>query len=209
MKKKFKLVCFAAAVFVIISLVNISYNMIMHAVYPVRYYEYIDRYSRKYGLDEYLVMGVIKAESNYIHDAHSGVARGLMQLTEETAVWIAEKIEIEFETDDVENPETNIQMGCYYLKYLIEYYDNNTDVALAAYNAGPGNVSKWLADERYSEDGETLLQIPFEETENYVKKVKEYTKTYRKLYDLGETVKDTVSGSAQNTGDVRPTDSEK
>ncbi len=198
MRKILKFLCFIAAVFVIISLTKTAYNLIMHALYPVRYYEYIDKYSAEYGLDEYLVMGVIKAESNYIHDAHSGVARGLMQITEDTAYWISEKIGLDFEPDDVENPQINIRMGCYYLRYLTDYYDGNTDVALAAYNAGMGNVSKWLSDSRYSPDGENLTEIPFSETKNYVKKVNEYTKTYRKLYDLETTVKTAVSKYQKN-----------
>lgn len=154
-------------------------------------------------------MGVIKAESNYIHDAHSGVARGLMQITDDTAEWICAKIGLEHEPDLVENPEVNIRMGCYYLKYLIDYYDGNTEVALAAYNAGMGNVSKWLEDERYSTDGKELSDIPFSETRNYVKRVREYTKTYRKLYDLGENVKTAVSRSKQNTDAASPAASDK
>lgn len=195
--------------FVIISAVGGAYNMIMHIVYPVRYYEHISKYSAEYGLDEYLVMGVIKAESNYIHDAHSGVARGLMQITDDTAEWICTQIGLEHEPNLVENPKENIRMGCYYLKYLIDYYDGNTDVALAAYNAGMGNVSKWLEDERYSSDGKELSDIPFSETRNYVKRVREYTKTYRKLYDLGENVKTAVSRSKQNTDAASPAASDK
>ena len=72
-------------------------------------------------------------------------------------------------------------MGCYYLSYLIEKY-GNTDTALAAYNGGMGNVSKWLADKRYSLDGKTLYKIPYAETEKYVKRVKAFVKIYEKLY---------------------------
>ena len=139
-------------------------------MYPIRYSEYIEENSEKYNLDKYLVMGVIKAESNYIYDAHSGVARGLMQITDETALWISKQLDIEFTHDDIENPQKNIEMGCFYLDYLISHYDN-TDVALAAYNAGMGNVNKWLSTPEYSIDGKTLSHIPYKETRNYVEKV--------------------------------------
>lgn len=209
MKNILKLFCVAAAVFVIITLTETAYNLIMHALYPVRYYEYIAEYSAEYSLDEYLVMGVIKAESNYIHDAHSGVARGLMQITEDTAEWISGKIGIELAEDDIEEPKINIRMGCYYLKYLIDYYNGSTDVALAAYNAGMGNVSKWLSDENFSEDGKSLTEIPFKETRDYVKRVREYTGTYKKLYDLKTGVRSTVAGLGNNTDADSPAVSEK
>lgn len=151
-------------------------------MYPLRYEQYIEKYAKKYELDPCLVMGVIKAESNYIYDAHSGVARGLMQITEDTAQWIARQLDLKhFESDDIENPEMNIRMGCYYLHYLIEHY-GDVDVALAAYNGGMGNVTRWLGDKHYSSDGKTLDYIPFKETREYVEKVNKYTQTYREMY---------------------------
>ncbi len=199
MSKISKCIFALIAAFVIISFTKTAYNLIMHAIYPVRYYEYIDKYSRENNLDEYLVMGVIKAESNYIHDAHSGVARGLMQLTDDTAVWVADKMGIEFSTNDIEDPETNIKMGCFYLKYLTTLYENR-DTALAAYNAGMGNVSKWLKNPEYSSDGITLSYIPFKETREYVAKVNDYERTYKELYDLGKNIKKRKS-EAVNSSD--------
>ena len=83
---------------------------------------------------------------------------------------------------DLYNPRHNIKLGCYYLKYLIENYDGNVDVALAAYNAGPGNVDNWLEDSRYSDNGEDLTYIPFKETREYVVKVNKQWKKYQNLY---------------------------
>lgn len=157
---------------------------IMKALYPLRYGEYIITYSDKYDLDKYLVMALIKAESNYIYDAHSGVARGLMQITDETADWIATKLS--FENFNILNPETNINMGCFYLSYLLDYYKGNEQLALAAYNAGMGNVNKWLLDKEYSQSGETLDNIPFEETRQYIDKIERNKKIYIKLYKKEE-----------------------
>ena len=72
-------------------------------------------------------------------------------------------------------------MGCFYLNYLISHY-KNTDVALAAYNAGMGNVNKWLSSEEYSVDGEKLSYIPYKETREYIKKVNKYQQKYKDLY---------------------------
>ena len=148
--------------------------------YPVAYSEYIMKYSHKNNLDECLVMAVIKVESNYVPEAQSDYAYGLMQLTEETAEWNAKKMGLK--DYDWHVPETNIRIGSYYLKSLIDKY-HNVDTALAAYNAGGGNVDSWLKDSRYSKDGETLNHIPFPETRHYVRKVNENWDSYKKLYN--------------------------
>jgi len=153
---------------------------VIYNLFPLKYEDYIDKYSAEYGLDRYLVMGTIYAESGFNNEAHSNVAHGLMQLTDETAWWIAEQMKEDVQ--DIIDPKTNIKLGCYYLSYLIGKY-NNEETALAAYNAGHGNVTKWLGDGRYSKDGKTLCAIPYEETANYVKRVKQYKKVYKKLYE--------------------------
>ncbi len=185
MKKIINLLFVVIAVVVMVNAAKLIYHTVMHIIYPVRYYEYIHKYSGENRLDEYLVMGVIKAESNYIFDAHSEVAHGLMQLTDETAEWVAGRLGAELGEGDIIEPETNIRLGCYYLRYLTDLYDGEIELALAAYNAGPGNVAKWLQNPEYSEDGKRLDEIPFKETREYVKKVLEYQKKYKNLYRYG------------------------
>lgn len=189
MKKILRFAVRLAILAVLALAVKSGIDTVKDIMYPVRYAQFINKYSGEYGLDRYLVMGVIKAESNYIHDAHSGVARGLMQITDDTAVWIAGKLNMEFSSDDLDDPETNIKMGCYYLSYLIEHYEN-VDVALAAYNGGMGNVNKWLSNGEYSDDRKTLKKIPFPETDEYVKRVRRYQQVYEQEYGgtaTGET----------------------
>ena len=79
------------------------------------------------------------------------------------------------------DPETNIKYGCYLYGYLLSRY-GRVQEALAAYHAGHGNVDKWLKDEAYSSDGETLHTIPFPTTNKYVKKVILTENIYEKLY---------------------------
>jgi soluble lytic murein transglycosylase len=172
---------FLAALAIVIAIIGIKsgYDTGKQVTYPVAYGEWIMKYSTKNELDPFLVMAVIKQESNFVPEAHSGVAGGLMQLTQETAQWNANELGI---TDfDYMDPETNIELGCHYLKYLIKHY-GNVDTALAAYNGGMGNVDAWLADKTYSSDGKTLDNIPFAETRNYVVKVNEYWAHYKELY---------------------------
>ena len=161
----------------IISFGIVSYGTITR---PVEYTEYINKYSEEYDVDPMLVYSVIKVESNYNPDAHSPMnAHGLMQILPETGSWIAERLKIDYSEEMLKDPETSIQMGTYYLSYLVHHFKDR-DLAIAAYNGGLGNVEKWLADENLSKDGESLDEIPFVETRNYVVRVND---NYR-IYDL-------------------------
>lgn len=154
-------------------------------MYPIEYKEYVDKYSQEFNLDPLLVLSIIKVESKFDKDAKSNKdARGLMQVTPKTGEWGAEKIGIEdFDAEQLYDPDTNIRIGCWYLDNLRTQFDYNMELVVAAYNGGSGNVTKWLADSEYSDDGETLKKIPFEETENYVKRVFTSYEKYQKLYE--------------------------
>lgn len=166
---------------VIIAAVFLGIITCKNLLYPLDYQDIIVKNANDNNLDPCLVMAVIKAESNFIEDAHSGKASGLMQLTDDTAYWVAEQMGIEERNINLMSPRDNIKLGCYYMRYLIDYYDGNIDVALAAYNGGMGNVDKWLDDKRYSPDGISLDYIPFKETREYVKRVKNERIVYEKM----------------------------
>lgn len=174
-----KILLAAAAIIIAIIGIKSGYDTGKQVTYPVAYGEWITEYSEKNSLDPFLVMAVIKQESNFVPEAHSGVAGGLMQLTPETAQWNANVLGIT--NYDYMDPETNINLGCHYLKYLIDHY-SNVDTALAAYNGGMGNVDEWLNNSEYSNDGITLDYIPFDETRNYIVKVNDYWEHYTELY---------------------------
>lgn len=156
--------------------------------FPIKYSDYIVKYSERYDLDPYLVAAVIKTESNFQEKAKSNKnAYGLMQITGNTAEWAAEKMEIShFSTVMLYEPEFNIKMGCWYLDNLRDEFDDNMEVVLAAYNGGRGNVQKWLNSSEHSVDGKNLHYIPFKETDKYVKKVKVNYRIYKYLY--GENI---------------------
>lgn len=153
----------------------------MRMLYPKSYSDIVTEKAKQFELDENLVYAVIKAESGFDADARSSAgAVGLMQLTPQTFDWILEKYPLDVPAD-ITNPYDNIHAGCSLLRLLFDYY-GDFDVVLSAYNAGMGNASNWLADERYSSNGSTLHTIPFPETSAYVKKVRENYMTYQKLY---------------------------
>lgn len=149
---------------------------ILRRAYPTDYKDIVSRYHD----DWRLVLSVVKAESGFRAEAKSNAgACGLMQLLPSTAEFIAEKNGIE--EYDLYAPQDNLQLGCLYLIYLEERFEELQTV-LAAYNAGEGTVREWLKDERYSSDGRALSTIPYAETENYVIKIKKYYQNYRKIY---------------------------
>lgn len=152
--------------------------------YPVAYTDLIKSYAAQYELDPYLVQSIMRCESSNDPSVVSKVgAIGLMQIMPDTGTWIAHKLDL----DDVYNeqmlydPETNIEFGCWYLRFLCGRFDGNVKQMIAAYNAGHGSVEDWLSNPQYSQDGE-LTTIPFEETARYYDKVTAAYENYTTLY---------------------------
>ena len=153
----------------------------MHRLFPLSYENEIQNSAQEFALPFWTVVAVIKTESNFDPNATSPQdAKGLMQLKESTADWYAQKKGLP--QGDLSDPSYNIRIGCAYLSYLRQMFGGDIYVALAAYNAGEGNVRAWLQNPAYSPDGKTLGCIPFPETESYIKKIKLYQKIYTKLY---------------------------
>jgi len=150
-------------------------------LYPKKYSAYVEKYAEEYNLDENLVYSIIKAESKFNEKALSRRgAKGLMQIADITRDWAIEELELNDDID-IYDPETNIRVGCWYLNTLYKEF-GKTELVIAAYNGGSGNVKKWLGDEEYSNDGENLHTIPFLETDRYITKVKKYYEQYNMLY---------------------------
>lgn len=150
--------------------------------YPVKYGEEIEEYSKKMNLDPALVRGLILQESYYNPEARSRVgATGLMQLMPPTAKEHARRLKIPFAASRLENPEVNVRLGTYHLRMLINLFRGNTYLAIAAYNAGQGNVGKWKRAAPGKPTDELLESIPFQETRNYVKRVTILRSTYSRL----------------------------
>lgn len=152
-------------------------------LYPLRYQPLIVENAAQNELDPALVAAVILCESHYDAEALSKAgAVGLMQLMPATALWLCERESLEPSmAQELTDPEVNIRLGCAMLRRMIAQY-RDVDTALAAYNAGPGHVDEWLADARYSSDGQTLTEIPYTQTRAYVRKVRAAYEKYETLY---------------------------
>ncbi len=155
------------------------------ALYPIKYNEYVELYSAKYGMDKYFIYSVIKTESNFNENAESNVgARGLMQIMSDTFDWIKYRMSDgrNISYDDMYKAEYNIEYGTYMLKLLTDEY-GDYETALAAYHAGRTTVNNWLSDKEYSSDGKTLKKIPSKSTAHYVEKVMKAYKSYTNIYN--------------------------
>lgn len=189
LKIRGKLIIFAAIIVAALVLIS-QHKHILNYFYPLKYKDLIIRYSSEYGLDPYLVSALINVESHYNPDAESHKdAKGLMQITPQTGKWAAQELGIkDFDEKMLFNPDINIRMGCWYLYNLSREFNiagKSTDyvLLLAAYNGGSGNVRKWLRNKEYSQTGTALDQIPFKETDRYVKKVLRHYKVYMWLHN--------------------------
>ena len=161
-----------------------------HYLYPFPYRDTVETYSDRYRVDPYLAIAVIKTESKFQDGVHSHRgAIGLMQLMPDTAEWIAGQLEDpSYSIEAIHEPERNIRYGIWYLSSLQREFGGNDVLALAAYNAGRGNVQEWIRDNGWPADFHDIDAIPYQETREYVKKVLLTERKYRSLYpDLDDT----------------------
>ncbi len=148
--------------------------------YPLKYKTEIYEKADSFELDRKLVFAIVKIESGFNPNAESSKgAKGLMQITDGTANYIAEILG--YGEYDIFEPSLNLEFGCFYLSYLLNKF-KNIDTAVIAYNAGEGNVSAWLTDLHYSDDGKILRNTPFNETNDYIKKFRKSFEKYDELY---------------------------
>lgn len=151
-------------------------------LYPIDHADELIAAADRYGLDRALVAAVVKTESGFKANAVSSVgARGLMQLMPATAEWIASKRGLDYDEERLFDVETNLDYGCWLLKYLIDRYGGSVRNALIAYNAGSGRLDEWL--KTGADDNGELIEIPYPETRSYVQKITELTEKYRDLYE--------------------------
>jgi soluble lytic murein transglycosylase len=151
---------------------------------PLRHEDIIRQQAQEKGLDPALIAAVIYTESHFRDGQTSAAgAQGLMQITPATARYIARKSGgTAFVVDDLATPQVNISYGAYYLRYLLRRYGGNLDFALAAYNAGEGNVDRWISAARAQERALTVTAIPYSETRAYVQRVLTVRGQYRRSY---------------------------
>jgi soluble lytic murein transglycosylase len=167
---------------------GLSSDVAKELTLPLRHDDIIRQQARDKNLDPALIAAVIYEESRFRDQTSRAGARGLMQITPETADAIAKHSGgIRFKQSDLAEPQINISYGAYYLRLLIDRYDGNETLAIAAYNAGSGNVDRWVAKAGGPGEFKSAEHIPFPETRAYVQNVMDRRQDYREKYadDLG------------------------
>lgn len=144
-------------------------------IYPKNYNKYVQEAAKTFSLDEHLIYSIIKIESNFDKNAISTKgAKGLMQIMDATSLEMNSRVSKVIDASynvkkDIYMPELNILLGSAYLKQLMTKYNNNYKLVLAAYNAGMGNVDKWIKEETIDITKDNFYEtIPFKETKEYV-----------------------------------------
>ena len=176
-----------------VGVVAAVFTVMLYSFYPLKYKTEIKSAGSLFDVEASLIASVINAESGYHSNAVSGKgAVGLMQIMPDTAAWVASKLAglsdipapLDADTldaDSLKNPEINILIGAYYLKYLLNKFEDKK-TALIAYNAGEGNVQTWLSEKEYATAGDdrvVLFTCPYPETNRYVEKVLNGQKFYK------------------------------
>jgi soluble lytic murein transglycosylase len=168
--------------FLIILFMNSSF--IGRKMYPIYYQKEIKQSAENHNIDPFLIAAMIRVETNYKYHLESKKgAIGIMQLMPDTASWIVEAANFEPQTpEDLLKVDVNINLGAWYMKWLTKHYNGNIVYAVAAYNAGQGNVNKWKENGVWDGTEANIDQIPFGETRHYVQRVLYYYHKYQKLY---------------------------
>jgi len=161
----------------------VFHQAVKEVVLPLRHEDIIRQQAHDKRLDPALVAAVIYTESRFRDQTSHAGAKGLMQLTPDTAKFV-ERLSggSTFELSDLSSPQVNIAYGTYYLRYLLDRYGDNEVLALAAYNGGEGNVDRWVDAARQKGEALSIDAIPFGETRAYVRAVQSTARQYRANY---------------------------
>lgn len=159
---------------------------VLQIIFPLDYWPLIQKYSKLHGLDPYLITALMAQESTFTAEIRSSAnARGLMQLMPGTGRIYARKLGMKgFSTASLFQPDTNVRLGTQYFKELVDRF-GGVHYALAGYNAGEHRVARWLSEAPGLPADEFIDNIPFPETQNYVKRIIGTAEDYRRLYGAG------------------------
>jgi soluble lytic murein transglycosylase len=158
---------------------------VLQVIFPLEYWPLIKKYSDAHDLDPYLITALVAQESTFTVDVRSSAnAVGLMQLIPGTARRYAAKLGIRYSNSVRTQAETNIRLGMRYFKDLMNRF-GGAHFALASYNAGEGRIARWIRERPGFAQDEFIDDIPYLETQNYVKRILGTAEDYRRLYDDG------------------------
>lgn len=188
-KKRF----FVGLLLIFLLLLFYNTDLLGRWMYPIKYEKDIQVSAANYKVDPLFIAAIIRVESNYKPEMLSKKgAIGLMQIMPDTAQWIVEQAEFSHLTKDrLNNPDVNIEVGSWYIHSLTSEFRSllqqgskmdRIAIIAASYNAGPGNVAKWVSESVWNGKFDSLNQIPFGETRHYVQRIVYYYKKYERYY---------------------------
>lgn len=180
---KIKTISFTMSLFVaIVSLLTTF--VYVQVLYPLKYKQEIETAGYVNHVAPELLASLINEESSFdnLCESRAG-AIGLMQLMPATAQWLASKMQVDFSVAKLYEPQYNINMGAYYLRYLLDRFGDEY-TALCAYNAGEGQVKAWLLSKTYSSGDKVLNTTPYKETNAYVEKVLKNKARYSTRFEI-------------------------
>jgi soluble lytic murein transglycosylase len=174
---------------------------VLEVIYPLDYGPLIEKYSKANDLDPYLMAALVAQESTFTADVRSSAnAYGLMQLLPSTGRRYAKRLGIRpFSTSSLTRPETNIRLGMTYFKDLVDRF-GVAYYALASYNAGDNRVAQWMMERPGVAADQFVDDIPFPETQSYVKRILGTAEDYRRLYGEGRL----APGSLKDAPPAKP-----
>lgn len=171
----------------IVAIVLIAIFAVRKVFFPLEHLDIVKLKAKEYNIDPYLVLAIIKTESGFDKNATSSKkAKGLMQIMDNTASEVNDSVKLVNEINDtnIYDENINISLGCKYFSDLIKRYEGNYYIAICAYNAGMGNVDKWIEhgiiDKKLDEYID--VELPFAQTQKYLYKVITNYKMYKFLY---------------------------
>jgi len=165
---------------------GVQRDRLLLLAYPDQYWALVQKATTDYGYDPRAFHALVREESNFNKDivSHAG-ARGLSQLMPQTARSVGRWLGLSVSQQQLHDPYTNLRIGSRYFESLSDRYRGNPYLAMAGYNAGEGNVKKWM--ERFGNvpTDEWIESVPYRETRRYIKRVSKTWQTYHLLYDEG------------------------
>jgi soluble lytic murein transglycosylase len=177
------LVALAVAVVIVVVVASGVNHAVSKLGLPLTNASVIRKQAAEKHLDPALIAAVIYAETKFDPRPSSAGAEGLMQILPDTAYFIAHLSGgSRFTASDLATPSINVAYGSYYLRYLLNHYDGNEMLAVAAYNGGIANVDGWVAEAKSKGRSLPVSAIPFAETREYVRRVLAAQQAYRSTY---------------------------
>jgi soluble lytic murein transglycosylase len=154
------------------------------AMYPVQYMEEVTEAAERFNVDPFLIYAIIQIESDFKESRVSSKgATGLMQIMPNTAEWIVQQGNFPPDVlDAVNDPKVNIFLGAWYIAFLEKMFQHNHYAVIAAYNAGPGNVEKWMKEDIWDGTSHDVANIPFGETRHYIHRVLYFYGKFKEIY---------------------------